>query len=388
MQRFISTRALETPESGIRKIFNKAVGLSGVIRLEAGEPDFDTPKIIKEEAWKALQDGYTHYTHTAGFIELRQAIADYYKTIWEVEVSPEEVIVTVGGTEALLLSLLSTVDVGDEVLVPDPGYPPYTSMVKMIGATPVYYSLKENNRFLPEADEIENKISEKTRVIIVNTPNNPMGIVYPKNVLKSIAELASNHDLVIISDEVYERLTFDGIKHYTMLKFEDVADKLVVINSFSKTFAMTGWRIGFVVSKNIELIKNITKLQEGVVSCAPAMAQRAVIVALKHSQEFVNEMVQEFQKRRDLLVRLLSELENTSFVTPQGAFYVFLNISNYTEDSYEFAERLLTAKKVGVAPGRAFGQSSEGYIRISFANSEENIVEGIKRIKEFLGKKE
>jgi aspartate/methionine/tyrosine aminotransferase len=151
---------------------------------------------------------------------------------------------------------------------------------------------------------------------------------------------------------------------------------------------MTGWRIGFAVSKNAELIKNMTKLQEGVVACAPAMAQRAAIVALKHSQEFVNEMVQEFQKRRDLLVRLLSELENTSFVTPQGAFYVLLNISNYTEDSYEFAERLLTAKKVGVAPGRAFGQSSEGYIRISFANSEENIVEGIRRIKEFLGKKE
>jgi len=388
MKKYISTRALGTPASGIRKIFNKAVGLSGVIHLEIGEPDFDTPKIIKEEAWKALQEGYTHYTHNAGLIELRQVIADYYKSMWEVEVSPEEVIVTVGGTGALFLSLLSAVDVGDEVLVPDPGYPPYISMIKMIGATPVYYSLKENSGFLPKADEIKDEISEKTKAIIVNTPNNPMGIVYPKNVLKSIAKLASNHDLVIISDEVYERLTFDGIKHYTMLKFEDVADKLVVINSFSKTFAMTGWRIGFAVSKNAELIKNMTKLQEGVVACAPAMAQRAAIVALKHSQEFVNEMVQEFQKRRDLLVRLLSELENTSFVTPQGAFYVLLNISNYTEDSYEFAERLLTAKKVGVAPGRAFGQSSEGYIRISFANSEENIVEGIRRIKEFLGKKE
>jgi len=388
MQRFISIRALETPASGIRKIFNKAVGLSGVIHLEIGEPDFDTPAIIKEEAWKSLQSGYTHYTHNAGLIELRQAIADYYKSVWEIEVSPEEVIVTVGGTGALFLSLLSTVDVGDEVLVPDPGYPPYTSMIKMIGAIPVYYSLKENTGFLPKADEIENEISEKTKAIIVNTPNNPTGIVYSKNVLKSIAELASNHNLVIISDEVYERLTFDGSKHYTMLKFKDIADKLVVVNSFSKTFAMTGWRIGFAVSKNAELIKNMTKLQEGVVACAPAMAQRAAIVGLKHGQEFVNGMVQEFQKRRDLLVRLLSELENTSFVIPQGAFYVLLNISNYTKDSYEFAERLLTAKKVGVAPGKAFGQSSEGYIRISFANSEENIVEGIRRVKEFLDKKE
>jgi len=384
MEKYVSIRALMTPASGIRKIFNKAVGLKDVIHLEIGEPDFDTPKIIKEEAWRALQEGYTHYTHNAGLIELRQAIADYYKSMWGVDVSPEEVIVTIGGTGALFLSLLATVDVGDEVLVPDPGYPPYTSMIKMIGATPVYYSLKEDNGFLPNVNEIESKISEKTKAILVNTPNNPTGVVYPKNVLKSLAKLASDYDLAIISDEVYERITFDGVKHCSMLKFENVTDKTVVVNSFSKTFAMTGWRLGFAVSKNAELIKNMTKLQESVAACAPAMAQRAAIVALTHGQAFVEEMVQEFQKRRDLLVKLLSELENTSFVKPQGTFYLLLNISSYTKDSYSFAEKLLTLKKVGVAPGRAFGQNSEGYIRISFANSEENITEGIRRIKGFL----
>jgi len=384
MEKYISKRALTTPASGIRRIFNKAVGLKDVIHLEIGEPDFDTPRIIKEAAWRALQEGYTHYTHNAGLIELRQAIADYYKSTWGVDVSPEEVIVTIGGTGALFLSLLATVDAGDEVLVPDPGYPPYTSMVKMIGATPVYYSLKEDNGFLPDVNEIESKISEKTKVILVNTPNNPTGVVYPKNVLKSLAKLASDYDLVIISDEVYERITFDGVKHCSMLEFENVADKTVVVNSFSKTFAMTGWRLGFAVSKNVEIIKNMTKLQESIAACAPAMAQKAAIIALKRGQAFVEEMVQEFQRRRDLLVKLLSELENISFVKPQGTFYLLLNISSYTKDSYSFAEKLLTIKKVGVAPGRAFGQNSEGYIRISFANSEENITEGIRRIKEFL----
>jgi aspartate/methionine/tyrosine aminotransferase len=384
MREYTSKRALETPASGIRRIYNKATGLSGVIHLEIGEPDFDTPKIIKEGAYNALQEGYTHYTHNAGFLELRETIAEYYKSTWNITLSPEEVIVTIGGTGGLFLSLLTTVDVGDEVLIPDPGYPAYVSMVRMIGAIPVFYSLKENDSFLPNFNELDGKIKKTTKAIIINTPNNPIGNVYSKDILDSIASLAEKYNLVVISDEVYERLTFDRIKHFTMLNFDAVSDRVIVVNSFSKSFAMTGWRVGFAVSKNTELINNMTKLHEGVAACAPAMIQRAAIVALKNGQDFISTMVQDFEKRRNLIVELLSEIENTSFVFPQGAFYTFLNINYYFKDSYKFAENLLSTKKVGVAPGRAFGESGEGYIRISFANSEENIIEGVRRIKEFL----
>jgi aspartate/methionine/tyrosine aminotransferase len=380
----ISRRALDTPASGIRKIFNKTVGLKDCIHLEIGEPDFPTPSIIKEEAQKALREGYTHYTHNAGLIELRQAIADYYKSTQSVEISPEEVIVTVGGTEALFLSILTTTDIRDEILIPDPGYPPYLSMVRMAGAVPTFYNLEEEKSFLPNINEIESKVSERTKAIVINTPNNPTGAVYPKYALKDLAKLASDHGLVLISDEVYDRIIFDEVEHYSMLRFDDPADGTIVVNSFSKTFAMTGWRIGFALCKDVELIRNMVKLQESVVACAPAMVQRAAIVPLLHVQEIIEDMVKEYCDRRDLLVKLLSDIEDVSFALPRGTFYLLLNVSKYAKDSYDFAERLLTAKRVGVAPGRAFGEQGEGYIRISFANSKENIAEGIERLKDFL----
>lgn len=385
MKQYISKRILETPHSGIRKIFNKAIGLEDVIHLEIGEPYFDTPEKIKKEAYRALKEGYTHYTHNAGLLELREAIAEYYAAKNSVKLSPEEnVVVTIGGTGALFLSLLTIIDSKDEVLIPDPGYPPYTSMIKMIGGTPVYYSLKESDNFYPDPNEIEGKISEKTKAIILNNPHNPTGVVYPKSVLENISKIARDYNLVIISDEVYENITFDGVGHYTMLKFKNIAENVIVINSFSKTFAMTGWRIGFAVSRNSEIIDSITKLQEGVAACAPTMLQKAAVIALKECQSFINQMLQELKDRRDVLIEQLSEFENVSFVIPQGTFYLFLNISQYASESYSFAEELLVTKRVGVAPGRAFGEKGEGYIRIAFANSKENIIEGLNRLRRFL----
>ena len=384
MSKIISNRALGTPASGIRKIFNKVAGMRDIVHLEIGEPDFDTPQPIKDAANRALIDGYTHYTHNAGLIELRATIADYYRDFWGIDIEAENTIVTTGGTGGLFLALLTTVDVNDEVLIPNPGYPPYTSMVKMIGARPSYYILKEENGFMPDLDEINEKIMDKTKAIIVNTPNNPSGAVYPKEVLKGIVEIAEDNNLVVISDEVYERITYDGVRHYSMLNFDEISDRVIVVNSFSKTFAMTGWRVGFAISRNTDIIRNMTKLQESVAACAPAMAQKAAIVALKECQEHVNSMVNAFERRRDLLVRLLRDINDVSFVVPKGTFYLMLNISRYIRDSYEFAEKFLSEKKVAVAPGKAFGDNAEGYIRISFANSEENIKTGIERLKEFL----
>jgi len=382
---YISKRALQTPHSGIRKIFNKTVGMKDIIHLEIGEPDFDTPEEIKNEACKALKEGYTHYTHNAGLIELRNAIAKYYNTKTKADLSPEQnIIVTIGGTGALFLSLLTVVDFGDEVLIPDPGYPPYTSMVKIVGGIPVYYPLRESNNFIPKVEDIENRISERTKAIIINTPHNPTGAVYPKEVLKSISEIAQEHDLILISDEVYENIVFDQNEHYSLLNIKNIEENTIVINSFSKTFAMTGWRLGFVISKNKEIIENMTKLQEGTTACAPSMLQKAAIIALESCQSFVTQMVQELKNRRDTIVKLLSEIENVSFISPQGTFYLFLNVSEYTTDSYSFVERLLTTKHVAVAPGRAFGENGEGYIRISFANSKENLIAGIGKLKEFL----
>lgn len=379
----VSKRSKETPPSGIRKIFNKAMFLEDVIHLEIGEPDFDTPQHIKEAGCKAILNKYTHYTHNAGLLELREAIADYYRSTQNVDVSLENTLVSIGGTGALLLSLLAVVDIGDEVLLPNPGYPPYTSMLKMIGAIPKYYSLKENESFLPNIEEIESIITNNTKAIIINTPNNPTGIVYPPNILRRISELAKDHGLVVISDEVYERLIFDNLNHYSILKFSEEGN-VIVIGSFSKSYAMTGWRVGFAVSNNVEIIKSMTELQEHVAICAPAMAQKAAFVALTESQEEAENMVKQYEKRRNLVVSLLNELPNVSFVKPQGAFYLFLNISHYSKDSYRFAEELLLKKKVAVAPGATFGSLGEGYVRISFANSEENIQKGIKQVKEFL----
>ncbi|MCA6214487.1 pyridoxal phosphate-dependent aminotransferase [Thermococcus bergensis] len=384
----LSIRSKETPASGIRRIFNKAMFLKDVIHLEIGEPDFDTPQHIKEAGCKAIINGYTHYTHNAGNPDLREAIANYYRSTQNInDLSWENVLVSVGGTGALLLSLLAVVDIGDEVLIPNPGYPPYTSMVKMIGAVPKYYPLREENSFIPNIEEIGALISEKTKAIIINTPNNPTGAVYPLKVLNQIAKLARDYDLVVISDEVYGGIIFDGLRHQSMLQSKDASDRVIVIGSFSKTYAMTGWRVGFAISKNTEVIESMMELQEHVAICAPAMAQKAAFVALTTSQREAQKMVDQYERRRDLLSSLLEDIPNISFTKPQGAFYLFLNISGYSQDSYNFAEELLMKKRVAVAPGATFGSLGEGYIRVSFANSEENIKEGVRRLKEFLGSK-
>ncbi len=385
MNKIISKRSLETPASGIRKIFNKAVGLEGVIHLEIGEPDFDTPALIKKEVCKALEMGYTHYTHNAGLIELRRSIASYYERQRNIALLPEEnVIVTVGGTGALFLSLLAVMDPGDEVLIPDPGYPPYVSMIKMLGGVPRFYTLKESERFIPNLEEIESKINDRTKVLIINNPHNPTGVVYSGKIIGRIVDLCREKKIVLISDEVYERMVYDNLRHYSALEFEDGTGNVVVINSFSKTYAMTGWRIGFAVAMNKELIETMTKLQESVVACAPSMLQMAAITALENCESCMEEMRRKCEERRNVMVREVSKIKNTSFVKPQGALYLLLNVSEYTKDSYEFAEKLLLERKVGVAPGRAFGVNGEGYIRLSFANSVENIIKGVRILKEYL----
>ena len=381
---YISHRARSTPPSGIGEIFNRAIMLEDVVHLEVGEPDFDTPQHIKNAGCTAIQEGYTHYTHSRGDLELREAVVEYYRREYEVNISSEDVIISLGGIASLMLSLLAISDVEDEILIPDPGYPPYASLVRIIGAKPVRYPVYEKNGYLPRVEDLEKRIGEKTKAVIINTPNNPTGVSYPMELLVEIAWLVKNYDIFLLSDEVYERFTYDGIKHHTTLELPGMENNLIVINSFSKTYAMTGWRLGFLVSRNEDITQTLDGLQGYTLISPSSMAQRAGIAALLESQEATERMKEEYEERRNLLISLLEDIPDIDFVKPTGAFYLFLNISKYSMDSYSFADGLLRSKKVAVAPGATFGTHGEGHIRLSFTTSKERIKKGVERLKEYL----
>lgn len=383
MRTIISDWVANIPQSGIRVVYHEALKYTDVIHLEIGDPDFNTPKHIIDAAYKALNEGYTHYTHNAGLLELRQAITDYYRSMYGVNFDPERnVMITLGSTEALFLTLLALLNPGDEVLIPDPGYPSYIPMVKAARGDAKRYRLYEHEGFIINVDEVISKMSKKTKVIIINNPHNPTGSLTPLNRLKELTKVALDNNVVIVSDEVYERIVFDGIKFHSLCELS--YDNIVVVNSLSKTYAMTGWRIGFVLSKNEELIRTLVRLQEGVAACAPAAFQRAAIDALKGPQDVVEYMVKEYQRRRDAVLSILSNVEGITFVKPQATFYLFLNVSRYVRDSMKFAIKLLREEHVAVAPGIAFGPSGEGYIRISFATSLDKLIKGVNKIVNYL----
>jgi len=350
-----------------------------IIHLEIGEPDFDTPRNIKEAAVKALYAGYTHYVPAAGIPELREAIAEHISKTRNIPVDPEEVVVTPGAKPIMFFAILACVERGDEVLYPNPGFPIYESMINFVGAKPVPIPLKEENDFRLDHEYVKAKITKKTKMIILNSPENPTGGVLTKEDLKVIADcIAGRDDVIVLSDEIYSRIIYEG-NHESIASLPGMKEKTIILDGFSKTYAMTGWRLGYGVMRK-DLAEKITQLMVNSNSCTCAFVQMAGVEALKGPQDSVEKMVEEFKKRREVIVSGLNNIKGITCKKPKGAFYVFPNIKGVGKKSKEFSDYLLNEAGVAVLPGTSFGKYGEGYLRISFANSVENIKKALERI--------
>lgn len=383
--KYLSKMIMNYPASGIRKMFDLAEKYDDVIKLTVGEPNFDTPINIKEAAKRSIDEGYTHYSPNAGIKELREVIADYYKK-YSNEYTFENVMITVGGLEALTLSLFATVDPGDEVIIPDPGFPNYEGQIIMTGAKAVAVPVYEENNFKIRAEDIEKAITPKTKAIVLNSPSNPMGSVLDRRDVEAIAEVVEKYDLLVYSDEVYDRIIYDDYKHFSMAQISEIRDRVIVINSLSKAYAMTGWRLGYILA-NKETVSNMSKLQEGIVSCVPTFIQKAGVEAFSGSQGSVDKMIKDYTRRRDILIDGLNNISEITCKKSPGSFYAFANIKAFGKTSMEFAEELVREARVVAVPGSAFGKMGEGYMRFVFANSDENLKEAVRRINKFINKK-
>jgi aspartate/methionine/tyrosine aminotransferase len=356
-----------------------------VIHLEIGEPDFDTPQNIKKAAIEAMNKGYTHYVPAAGIPELREAIAEYISKTRGLDVKPEEVVVTPGAKPIMFFSVLACVEPGDEVMYPNPGFPIYESIIKFVGAKPVPMPLKEENDFRLDCEDFKKKLSSKTKMIILNSPENPTGGVLTRGDLKVIADcVADRDDLLVLSDEIYSRIIYEG-KHESMATFPGMKEKTILLDGFSKTYAMTGWRLGYGVMRK-DLAEKIAQLMINSNSCTCAFTQMAGVEALKGPQDEPKKMVEEFRRRREFIVAGLNKIEGISCKKPQGTFYVFPNVKKVGMNCRQLSDYLLKTAGVAVLPGTAFGEYGDGYLRISFANSMQNIEKALTRIKEALQK--
>ena len=354
-----------------------------IIHLEIGEPDFDTPDNIKQAAKKALDDGYTHYGPSSGQMELRQAIANHQSSRQGYDISPENVIVTPGAKPIMFYTVMALINPGDEAIYPNPGFPIYESMINYVGGVAKPMRLTEETNFNVDIKELESLISDRTRLIIVNSPNNPCGSVIPDDDLKRISNVADAHDIIVLSDEIYKDMYYDNIEHCSITKFGQTKTRTVILDGFSKSFAMTGWRLGYGVFPDF-MINDVSKLVTNSVSCTSVFTQIAGIEALEGSQDFVSNMMKEFTKRREIVVDGLNSLKGIKCSIPKGAFYAFPNIKNTGMTSKQFADKALYDGGVALLPGTSFGEFGEGFIRISFANSIDNIQDGIKRLSTIL----
>jgi aspartate/methionine/tyrosine aminotransferase len=357
-----------------------------IVHLEIGEPDFPTPANIVEAAQKAIRDGFTHYTPAGGLMPARQAVADWIRRIYEVDVMPEQVVMVPGSKNVLLFTILALIDEGTEAIVPDPGYPIYESLVTMAGGKAVPIALRERNDFRLDVEELKSKITPRTRLIVINAPHNPTGGVLSHKDLEAIAELVQRHDLYVLSDEVYGQITYDG-HHASILTVPGMVDRTIYSDGLSKAYAMCGWRLGFAVAP-LPLAQRMETLMINSSSCAAAFTQMAAIEALSspESDRAVEAMVAEFKRRRDVVVDRLNAIPGVSCHKPLGAFYVFPNITGTGQNERELADRMLYEGGVAVLPGTSFGDMGKGYIRLSYANSVDQIEEGVRRMRGVLEK--
>jgi len=380
----VSKIAQEIQGSTIRKMFNMASNMTDTVSFALGEPDFTTSKNIIDAACKAYQEGLTHYTPNAGILPLRQAIARKLKRKNNVDIDPEtEIMITAGGMEALMLVMMVALNPWDEVIFSDPFWTNHPSQVLMCGAIPRFVKVHEEDGFVYNPDNVRKAINKKTKAILINSPANPTGGVASRETLEELAKIAVEHDLLVITDEVYQHLIYDDEEFVSIASFPGMKERTVIIDSFSKAYAMTGWRIGYAAGSR-EILQNMIKLHENVVSCINTSSQYGAIEAIEGPQDHLKFMLDKYSVRRRMIVEGINSIEKLSCIKPKGAFYAFPNITKTGMSSEEFAVELLKKTGVVVVPGSGFGEAGEGFIRISYATSEENIKEGLKRIKGFV----
>ncbi len=353
-----------------------------IIHLEIGEPDFDTPKNIIEAGVKALRGGYTHYGPSAGSPEFREVIAREVSKTRKISVNPDQVVVTPGGKPIIFFSILALINEGDEVIYTNPAYPIYESVINFIGAKAVPIQLREEKDFRLDTDELKKLVTDKTRMIIINSPQNPTGGILTQEDLREIADIALSKDIFVLADEIYSRIIYDG-EHHSIASFPGMQERTIILDGMSKTYAMTGWRLGYGVMRE-DLAVLIAKLQTNSNSCTAAFTQRAGMEALTGPQDDVNRMVAEFKRRRDVIIEGLNAIPKVSCRIPKGAFYAFPNVKKIGWEAKKLADFLMNEAGVAVLAGTSFGKYGEGYIRISYANSVENIKEGLSRIEKAL----
>jgi aspartate/methionine/tyrosine aminotransferase len=382
----LADRTKLVPASEIRKMYNMARGRPNILDLTVGQPDFDTPQFIKDAGKKALDEGFTKYTHNAGLIEVREALAKKAKRENGIDADPaKEVICTAGGMGSLLLANLALVNPGDEVLYPDPGFVSHYAHIMLTGGVPVPFQQKRENGFAVKAEDIEKLITSKTKLLVINYPNNPTGGVISNSELKKIADLAIKKDIIVLADEAYEKFRYVSEKPLFIGSLPGMKERTVTLFSFSKSYAMTGWRIGFAIGPE-EVVAAMTRMQEHVLSMPTAISQKAAEAAVNGPQDCVEQMLSTFRKRRDLVTKGLQSIQGIRVDPPAGAFYVFPDVSAYKTKSYDLAVKLLEDTGVVTVHGSGFGKYGEGYLRLCYAVSTETIEEALRRLDTYLPK--
>ena len=370
--------------SGIRKFFDIANEMDDVISLSVGEPDFHTPWHIREAGIESLEKGRTSYTPNRGFLKLRAEISNFIERHYHVKYDPQdEVLVTVGGSEAIDLCVRTLVEPGDEVLIPEPSFVCYVPITEMAGGVPVIIETKPENGFRLTAQELEEKITDKTKLLILPYPNNPTGAVMRRADLEAVAQVVERHNLLVLSDEIYAALTYGSEPHTAFSAIPGMQERTILVNGFSKSHAMTGWRLGYMAGPR-NILSRLPKLQENMPSCLPEFVQYAGIEALKNGDEDIAMMNRQYAERRKLVLERINGIKGLSCTPPNGAFYAFVNIKETGMTSVEFCEKLLEKEGVVTAPGSAFGEQGEGYVRLSYATSMEQINRGMDRIQRFM----
>lgn len=380
INRFINKKVSDMPPSGIRKFFDIVTTMEDAISLGVGEPDFATPWHIRDAGIYSLEKAQTHYTSNSGLMELREEVCNYYKK-FDLSYSPSEVLITVGGSEGVDLAMRTVLEPGDEVLVHEPSFVCYKPCAIMAGGVPVVIETTSENGFKLTAEQLEAKITPKTKMLVISYPNNPTGAIMTREELEPIAEIVKKHNIIVLSDEIYAEMTYSG-KHVSIASLPDMKDRCIVINGFSKAFAMTGWRLGFTLA-NEAMTKAMTKVHQYGIMSAPTTSQYAAVEALRNGEKSIKAMVDEYNDRRKIIVDAFNNMGLTCF-DPQGAFYIFPSIQSTGLSSNDFCEKLLMEQKVAVVPGTAMGNCGEGFIRVSYAYSIKQINTAVERIQKFL----
>jgi aminotransferase len=383
MKRVLSEKVAGLKPSGIRLFFDIAATMKDVISLGIGEPDFDTPEPIIQAGVEALRRGETHYTSNHGLLVLRQAVADHLKRLYSVEYFTNEIVMTVGVSEALYLAFTAILDPEDEVIIPTPCFVSYQAEVAMAGGVPVEVSTYVENNFVPRIEDIQAAITPKTRAILIGSPSNPTGAVYDREFLLQLADLAEKRDLIVVSDEIYDRLVY-GTEHVCFASLPGMQERTILLGGFSKAYAMTGWRIGYAAGPK-DILNGMVRVHQYSVMSAPTVSQYAALSALMIGEPYVQEMHKEYDRRRKLVVKRLNSIGLKTF-EPKGAFYAFPDLRSTGLSDDEFCNRLLQEEKVAIVPGNAFGDSGTGFARVSYATSYEHLEEALDRIEHFVNR--